>query len=103
MVMPQFDYVNKSTDQLGLFCENDSDKGQNVTFFPTESFMREYNLPACIKMQSIWTVPVYYPETDVISYCIKAYKGAGIFAVLDYEHSNFGVFTDRPSKRDYKI
>lgn len=101
--MQQFDYVNKSTDQLGVFCENDSDKGQKVTFFPTESFKTQYSLPQRIEMHSIWTIPVYYTGTDVVSYCIRAYQGAGIFAVLDYEHSNFGVFTDRPSKRDFKI
>lgn len=96
-----FDYYNESTDGLGFFGENDSDKARRVTFFPSPEFAREYNLPDEIPMERIWSVPVCYPGTDMINYSINAYHGGGIYAVLDYEHSSFGVFMDVPDKNDF--
>lgn len=100
--MKNFDYHVKSTDGLGAFGENASDKATRITFFPNPEFAREYKLSDEIRMERIWSVPVRYPGTDMVNYSINAYEGAGIFAVLDYQHSNFGVFTERPDKTDYE-
>lgn len=97
-----FDYFNESTDELGYFGENSSDKARTITFIPAKSFADEYNLEKQVVMEQIWSIPIYYPGTDLINYVIRAYSGGGIFAVMDYEHSNFGVFTERPDKADYE-
>lgn len=94
-----FDYCEITTNNLAVIGENSTDE---ITVFFTPETAKQYELKKeIIIMKLLWTKEICYKGTDTISYCIRAYKGGGLFATTNYEKSDFGIYQDKPLKKDF--